>query len=440
MMPSMKAAIVAVGTELLGTDRLDTNSLFLTALLDRFGVRLVRKSIVGDEEEEIAREVRSLVADVDVVILSGGLGPTADDVTREGVALALGRELELQQHLVDEIARRFSSFGVEMPDVNRRQALVVSGAEVLPNPRGTAPGLRLAERDCTLFLFPGVPRELEGLSERSLVPWLEENSTGQRRASRILKVSCVSESVLEEWISPAYEEFGREAISVLASPGSIQVGMSVLGPPGSNVEKLDRMMLRMRELIGPAAYTDRDSQSFESVVGDLLKAKRLTVSTAESCTGGLVAERLTRVPGSSEFFVGSAVTYSNELKVRLLGVSPESLARHGAVSRSVVEQMARGVVDLLGSDLAIAVSGIAGPGGGTPDRPVGTVHVALADRVAGLVLHRVRRYPGRRDRVRWLSSQWGLEILRRHLLGMDTSSVADASRWPESRDGQGEAL
>ncbi len=266
MMRSMKAAIVAVGTELLGTDRLDTNSLFLTALLDRFGVRLVRKSIVGDEEEEIAREVRSLVADVDVVILSGGLGPTADDVTREGVALALGRELEIQPDLVEKIARRFSSFGVEMPEVNRRQAFVMSGAEVLPNPRGTAPGLRLAEGNCTLFLFPGVPRELEGLSEQSLVAWLKENSTGRRRASRILKVACVSESVFEEWISPAYEEFGREAISVLASPGSIEVGMSVVGRPGENEERLDRMMVRMGELIGQAVYTDRDSQSFESVV------------------------------------------------------------------------------------------------------------------------------------------------------------------------------
>ncbi|HEY4595551.1 MAG TPA: competence/damage-inducible protein A, partial [Thermoanaerobaculia bacterium] len=215
----MKAAILAVGSELLGTDRLDTNSLALTALLDRYGAELRRKAVIGDSEDEIAAELRTLLPRVDLILITGGLGPTADDVTREAVAAALGRGLHLDAEVLASLERRFQSLGWKMPEVNRRQAWVVDGAEVLPNGRGTAPGMRVESDGCALFLFPGVPTELEGLMASALEPWLAERSGGIARETAVLKIAGLPESVVEERIAPAYEEFGREAITILASAG-----------------------------------------------------------------------------------------------------------------------------------------------------------------------------------------------------------------------------
>jgi nicotinamide-nucleotide amidase len=412
----MKAAILAVGSELLGTDRLDTNSLKLTALLDRYGVELRRKAVIGDSEEEIAAGLRALLPRVDLVLITGGLGPTADDVTREAVAAALDRGLHLDEEVLAALESRFQSLGWKMPEVNRRQAWVVDGAEALPNPRGTAPGMRVESAGRTLFLFPGVPTEVEGLMESALEPWLAERSGGIARETAVLKIAGLPESVVEERIAPAYEEFGRESITILASAGEIRLQATAAGPEPERRARLQAMAGRLSELAGDAVYTTREEDTLESVVGDLLRASGATLTAAESCTGGLFSQRITAVAGSSDYFLGAAVTYSNELKTQLVGVPAEMIAAHGAVSEPVARAMAEGVRRTLRSDWGVGITGIAGPGGGSEEKPVGTVHLAVAGPLDGEVDHRHVRLPGDRDRVRRFATQIVLEMLRRRLM------------------------
>jgi nicotinamide-nucleotide amidase len=413
----MKAAVVAVGTELLGVDRLDTNSLYLTRILESFGVELRRKAVIGDDEEEVAKELARLATEVDLVLVSGGLGPTADDVTREAVARAFGLGLALDPGALADIEARFRRFGIPMPPPNRKQAEVVEGAMVLPNANGTAPGQVVTHGGATVFLLPGVPRELEGLAQTALVPWLRERWDGGTIERRVLKVACVPESGVEERIAPAYAEFGRESITVLAKPSEILVYASAGGDPDARRRRLDSMQGRLRELIGDPVFADREQDSLESVVGALLRERGSTVATGESCTGGLVAERLTRVAGSSAYFLGGAVAYSNAAKTAILGVPADLLAREGAVSEAAAGALAGGARERFGADWGIGITGVAGPDGGSESKPVGTVHIAVAARDGSLV-HRRAVYPGDRERVRWQSSQWALDMLRRRLLGL----------------------
>lgn len=405
-----------MGSELLGTERLDTNSLLLTSLLERYGFELRRKAVVGDSEEEIAVEIRRLLPRVDLILITGGLGPTADDVTREAVATALGRGLEHNEEVLAGIERRFQALGWHMPEVNRRQAVVVEGAEILANARGTAPGMRLESGDCTLFLFPGVPIELDGMMATALGPWLAARSGGIARETAVLKVAALPESVVEERIAPAYAEFGREWITILASAGEIRLQATAAGPEPERRARLEVMVARLGELVGDAVFTTREEDTLEGVVGGLLRAAGTTLSTAESCTGGLLSQRITAVPGSSDYFVGGAVTYSNELKTKLVGVPPEMLAEHGAVSEPVARAMAEGARRSLGSDWGVGITGVAGPGGGSEEKPVGTVHIAISGPRDGETEHRRLRLPGDRDRVRRFSAQVALEMLRRRLL------------------------
>jgi nicotinamide-nucleotide amidase len=424
----MKAAILAVGSELLGTDRLDTNSLRLTGLLERYGAELRRKAVIGDSEGEIAAELRSLLPRVDLILVTGGLGPTADDVTREAVAAAVGRGLRLDGGALAALESRFRSMGWPMPEVNRRQAWVVEGAEVLPNDRGTAPGLRVESGGCTLFLFPGVPTEMEGLMASALEPWLARRSGGISRETAVLKIAGLPESVVEERIAPAYEEFGREAITILSNAGEIRLQATAAGPGPERRARLRAMVDRLAELAGDAVFTTREEDTLESVVGDLLRAAGATLTAAESCTGGLFAQRITAVPGSSDYFLGAAVTYSNELKTRLVGVPPETIAAHGAVSEPVARAMAEGVRRALGGDWGVGITGVAGPGGGSTEKPVGTVHLAVAGPRDGEVEHRKLRLPGDRDRVRRFSAQIALEMLRRRLLAAAANPVPAVER------------
>jgi len=413
----MKAAILAVGSELLGTDRLDTNSLRLTGVLDRHGVELRRKSVVGDSVEDISDELHSLLSRHDVVLVTGGLGPTADDVTREAAAMALGRGLRRDEQVLADIERRFRELGREMPAVNRKQADVIEGAELIPNPRGTAPGMRIEGEGSALFLFPGVPYELDGMIESHLIPWLAERSAGAGRETVTLKVACLPESVVEERIAPAYEEFGREWITILASPGEIRLRATAAGLEPERRRRLEAMAARLRELAGDAVFTGREEDTLEGVVGELLRRAGATLTVAESCTGGLLAERITRVPGSSSYFLGGAVTYTNELKIQVLGVPEEMLREHGAVSEPVARAMAEAVRRVYQSDYGAGITGVAGPDGGSAAKPVGTVHVAVAG-PDGRVVHRKVRFPGDRERVRWQSAQLALELLRRKLLAV----------------------
>ena len=415
----MKAAILAVGSELLGTDRLDTNSLRLTQLLERYGAQLRRKRVVGDSIEDISDELRSLVARHDLVLITGGLGPTSDDVTREAASLALGRGLRLDEGVLANLERRFREFGREMPAANRKQAEVIEGAKLIPNRRGTAPGMRIeglgsAMVLSTLFLFPGVPVELEGMIESDLEPWLAERSGGQGRETVTIKVACLPESVVEERIAPAYQEFGREDITILFTPGEIRLRATAGGPEPERRQRLQAMAARLRELVGDAVFCSREEDTMEGLVGELLRQAGATLTVAESCTGGLLAERITRVPGSSDYFLGGAVTYTNELKSQVLGVPEEMLREHGAVSEPVARAMAEGVRRVFRSDYGIGVTGVAGPGGGSEAKPVGTVHVALAGPQG--VEHRKVRFPGDRERVRMQSAQLALDLLRRRLL------------------------
>lgn len=417
----MKAAILAVGSELLGTDRLDTNSLKLTGVLERYGVELRRKGVVGDSVEEMADELHTLLARHDLVLVTGGLGPTADDVTREAVARALGRGLALNEEVLAAIERRFREHGRVMPAVNRKQAEAIEGAVLIPNARGTAPGMRIEGQGSTLFLFPGVPFELEGMIESDLVPWLAERSAAAGNVGRetsTIKIACLPESVVEERVRPAYDEFGREWITILASPGEIRLRSTAEGPEPERRRRLEAMTARLRELAGDAVYAFREEDTLESVVGELLRKAGATLATlavAESCTGGLLAERITRVAGSSDYFLGGAVTYTNELKIQILGVPPEMLAEHGAVSEPVARAMAEGVRRVFHSDWGAGITGVAGPGGGSEAKPVGTVHIAVAG-PDGRLEHRKVRFPGDRERVRAQSAQLALDLLRRMLL------------------------
>lgn len=421
----MRAFLIAVGSELLGIDRLDTNSLRLTECLTRHGVELLGKSVVGDALPEIARHLAGALVGADVVLMTGGLGPTSDDLTREAVATALHRPMIEEASIVDDIRRKFLGFGMTMPEVNRRQAMVIEGAEILSNRLGTAPGLRLEDAGATLFLLPGVPRELEHMIETHLEPWLQSNSIGVRLVSRSLRVSCRSESAVEESLREVYELFDPREITVLASMGDIEVRFSVVGESSAAEARLSAMAASARKALGDAVYGEHPEDTLEEVVGGLLAQTHRTVVTAESCTGGLIAQRLTGVPGSSAYFLGGFVTYSNKLKQDLLGLSPRMLRLHGAVSSEVAREMASRARKLLGADYAIAATGIAGPEGGTAERPVGTVHVAVAGPDGGaddFVDHRRLSIPGDRGRIRQLTSQWALELLRRRLIAAEPSS------------------
>ncbi len=412
----MKAAILAIGSEMLGTRRVDTNSLRLTTVLESFGIELVGKSVVGDRPGLISEEVLRWTRTVDLLLLTGGLGPTADDLTRPAVAEALGRKIWIDEGRVEALRRLFARFGREMAEVNRRQAEVIEGAERLSNRKGSAEGMRLEHAGAHLFLFPGVPRELDAMIDDHLRPFLARALGEQTEGteSRVVKVACVPESVVEERISSAYDRFGRETISVLASPGEVAIHVLAQGTPEARSARLDEMVRGIAELAGDEVFTAGADMTLEETVGRLLAERGALLVTAESCTGGQIAARLTDIAGSSAFFAGGVVTYSNELKQQLLGVPEEMLARHGAVSEPVARAMAEGALRRYGGTHAVAVTGIAGPGGGSEQKPVGTVHLALAG-PEGTEAIRVL-LPGDRAMVRRQTSQRALEMVRRRLL------------------------
>lgn len=411
----VRATILAVGSELLSTERLDTNSLRLTALLERYGVELVKKSVVGDLEREIARELAELWSASDLVLVSGGLGPTGDDLTREAASVALGVGRVEDPAVVAAIAERFARMGREPSANNRKQAEVLAGAQVLANPNGTAPG-QLFERDGkALFLFPGVPFELDRLAADALVPWLERRAGGASRETWTIKVAMRPESELDRALEPAYAEFGQEWITVLAGPGEVKVLLTAVGIEADRRTRLEAMRSRTLELLGDGVFGEGAETTLEGVVVELLQRAGWSVATAESCTGGLVAERLTRVAGASAVFPGGVVAYSNALKGALLAVPEALLAEFGAVSEPVATAMAMGVRQRLSADFGVGITGIAGPGGGSESKPVGTVHVAVVG-PREVCDHRVARFPGNRERVRLFASQLALEMLRRRLL------------------------
>lgn len=414
---ALDCAVIAVGSELLGRDKLDTNSLRITEALERSGARLVLKCVVPDAEEEIAAALRHAAARADLLFLTGGLGPTEDDRTRAAVARWLERSIAVDEGVLAEIRAMYASRGRSMPESNRRQAEVVAGAELLPNARGVAPGQRLVSGGRVVFLLPGVPHELEGLIASAVEPWLRERAPhGAGWTEAELRTACLPESFVEELLTPAYEAWGREAVAVLARPGETRVRIRVAGRGDGAALELRERRDRLRGWLGPAMFTDAGDE-LETVVGALLGAAGRTLAVAESCTGGRLGGRLTGVAGSSAWFLGGVVSYSDRLKRELLGVRPETLARVGAVSKEVALEMARGARERTGADYGLAVTGIAGPGGGSAEKPVGLVHFGLIG-PDGLARHVASLLPGDRERVRAQSEVWGLELLRRALAGL----------------------
>ena len=410
----MKAEIIAVGSELLTPDRMDTNSLFLTEELNKIGIEVVRKSIVGDNRDTLRAAFHEALQRVELVIASGGLGPTEDDLTRETVADLLGRKLQLNKAILQYIEGRFRQLGREMPPVNVRQAMVPEGAEVLENPRGSAPGLWIEDRGRWIALLPGPPRELKPMFQEQILPRVERRASGVRMFHRELRVAGMGESALEQRIKPIYTRYADVGTTILAAPGEIQIHLRIWTDDAAHAQKTLDEISQSFEL----ALTDRifsqDGSSLEEVVANILTMNSATISAAESCTGGLLAQRLTSIPGSSSYFVGGVVCYSNELKTAWADVPPEILKSKGAVSSEVAIALADGIRRRVSSTLGVGITGIAGPGGGSEEKPVGTVHVAIAH--AGGVKERGVRFPGDREAIRWHAAQLALDMVRIHFL------------------------
>jgi len=410
----MKAEIIAVGSELLTPDRLDTNSLFLTERLNRLGIEVVRKLVVGDQRSQIRDAFREALGRVELVMSIGGLGPTEDDLTRETVAELLGRRLRRDDSILRGIQERFRRLGRQMPEVNARQAMVPEGAMVLENARGTAPGLWLEADGHIVILLPGPPVELQKMFAEQVEARLAQRAPGVRLVKRELRVTGTTESDVEQRIAPIYTRYTDARTTLLASPGEIQVHLRVWSADAAAAEKLlDEMVERIVLALGENVFTT-EGEGLEEVVARELNRNQATITVAESCTGGLLAERLTRIPGSSSYFLGGVVCYSNELKSAWVDVPAELIQAKGAVSSEVALALAEGIRRRSGSTLGLGVTGIAGPGGGSPEKPVGTVHIALA--AASGAKERSIRFPGDRERIRWQASQAALDMVRRHFL------------------------
>jgi nicotinamide-nucleotide amidase len=408
----MNAEIIAVGSELLTPYRLDTNSLFLTAELNKLGIRVLRKTVVGDDREHLRDAFRLGIERAELVISCGGLGPTEDDLTRETVAELLGRNLKRNEEILRGIQERFRKFGRAMPEINAKQAMVPEGAVALENSRGTAPGLWIEAGSKLIILLPGPPTELEGLFQKEIRPRLARLSGNLRLYTRDLRITGLTESDTEQRVSPIYTHYPGTETTILASPGEIQLHPRIWSEDESAANKLlDEMVKRFTLALGENLFST-SGETLEEVVAKNLLEHQATIAVAESCTGGMLAERLTNVPGSSSYFRGGVVSYSNDLKSAWADVPKELIEAKGAVSPEVALAMAEGIRRRTGSTLGLGVTGIAGPGGGSADKPVGLVHIAIADE-KGPREHAFR-FPGDRDRIRRQASQAALDMVRRH--------------------------
>lgn len=425
----MRAFILSTGDELTTGRTLDTNAHYIADQLVAIGVDVVGVLVVGDYPARIAWAWRAALSQADVVVCTGGLGPTVDDLTTETVAAVAGVPLRLDAAVVDRIRQMFAAMGRAMPENNLKQALFPEGAAVIANPLGTAPGFRLAiateHGPAHGIVMPGVPREMKRMLADEVLPWLRGARGGvDEYRSHTFQTFGISESALDELVAGAVDP-AESRLAFRAAFPQISVRVTAQGPPGEVDRRLETAVAALRARIGGYAYGEGDT-TMEAEVGKLLRAAGVTVAVAESCTGGLIGHRLTDVPGSSAYFVGGVVAYTNTVKRSLLGVRKETLVAHGAVSVETAEEMARGVRRALGATVGLATTGIAGPDGGTPEKPVGTVCIAI-DGPSGT---RSRRYQlwGTRDWVKLLTSQIALDWVRRVQLGEDPTESAILKR------------
>jgi nicotinamide-nucleotide amidase len=411
----MRAEIIAVGSELLQSSRLDTNSLFITSRLNSLGIDVAKKSVVGDRESEIGQTLTSALKDSEIIVITGGLGPTNDDLTREAVSAILGRDLHISEDIIASLKKRYRSFGLKLTPNNRRQAAVPERGEIIPNPRGTAPGILLREGKCLIFLLPGPPRELESMVDNHVVPLIKSTKPVQELHSRLLKVASEAESKVDARIEGIYKAYKDIETTILSSPGVITLQFFWRGEADTALaeSQLDALVVEIKGEMGLSVFSDRE-ESLTEVLGTLLKARSLSLATAESCTGGLIGKLLTDVSGSSEYFLGSVVCYANSVKQGVLGVDEESLLKYGAVSEVVAGKMAEGVRKIMSADIGLSVTGIAGPGGGTVDKPVGTIYLGLS--YEDLLKTRRLMLPGDRDIIRLRTSNMALDWVRREVM------------------------
>ena len=414
----MNAEIIAVGSELLTPHRQDTNSLYLTEKLNELGVEVHFKSVVGDILEDLSAAAKYAMRRSDIIIFIGGLGPTEDDLTREAVAEALGLRLQRDTEVVAKLEQRFAKRGMKMSPNNLKQGDILSSATVLPNPAGTAPGQWISGKydgqERILMLLPGPPHELKAIFEGECIPRLTAKVPGKHIATRELKIAMMPESQVDARVSPIYKTYADVQTTILAGAGEIQLHLRCRRESQSEAEAcVEELAGKIEDELGDAVFS-RKGESLEQIVSYLLQMRGMTLAVAESCTGGLLAQRITSLGGSSRYFLGGAVVYSNALKTQFANVPKNLIEKHGAVSREVAAALAEGIRHRCVSSYGIGITGVAGPTGGTDQKPVGLVYVALASEEGTQVVE--RNFPGDRKRVRWFATQKALEMLRRALL------------------------
>jgi nicotinamide-nucleotide amidase len=403
---------------LLTPHRQDTNSLYLTEKLNALGVEVRFKCIVGDEAEGLTAAAKLAIRRSDIIIFSGGLGPTEDDLTRESVAEALGLKLQRDPSIIAKLEERFAKRGMKMSPNNLKQADIITSAVALPNSLGTAPGQWLAGkydgRERILILLPGPPYELKGLFENECLPRLRARIPAQYIAIRTLKMAMMPESQVDARVAPIYKTYTDIETTILAGAGEIQLHLRCRKDSQAEADaRVEELAEKIEDELGDAIFS-RKGESIEQIVSYLLQMRSMTLAVAESCTGGLLAERITSLGGSSRYFLGGAVVYSNELKTQFANVPKAMIDRHGAVSREVAAAMAEGIRKRCLSSYGVGITGVAGPGGGTEQKPVGLVYVALAGEEGTQVVE--RNFLGDRTRIRQFSTQQALEMIRRALL------------------------
>lgn len=411
---NMIIEIISVGSELLSSHFLDTNSLFLAGRLNDLGFPLTFKSTVGDDWDQLQHVMAEGISRADLLFTIGGLGPTEDDRTKEALASVLGRKLILKKELLDMIISRFKRRGISMPEVNKKQAYIIEDSIVLDNEYGTAPGLWVETDICTAVLLPGPPHELKPMFDNCVLPCMQTKDKNYS-AKKILKITGLTESKVDSLIKDLYPQNPDLHLSILAYPGQIEIHMTGFSTKNEGTVRslVDRLAQNISSRLGDHVFTEM-GEDLEMLIGRLLIEKGKTLAVAESCTGGFLSSRITDVPGSSDYFTASAVVYSNESKTDFAGVPDNLIVKHGAVSHETAGAMAEGIRDRTGSDYGLAITGIAGPGGGTPEKPVGLVYIALAW-TNGTWIEK-NMFLGNRKIIKSQSSQKALDMLRRHLL------------------------
>lgn len=412
-----KAYLISTGTELLLGDTVDSNSVFISQQLNAIGIRVIGKSTVGDNEVTIRNALKAGLELADMVISSGGLGPTFDDLTKEIACEVMGTKMELREAEADILKDFFARRHRPMPEINLKQAMFPPEAIVLKNPLGTAPGMYLDKNNKVIVLLPGPPREMRAMYQNELEPLLKKNYylDTLRVAVRKIKVFGTGESQVEEMLTPIIKNPCGCSLALIAAEGEVQIRVTAEGENADHSQEiLDKLTKQIVDLMGDFVF-GFDDDTLVQITTNLIREKGKIIAAAESCTGGWLSKAITDLPGSSDYFWGSVISYSNEAKMNLLGVNEETLNRFGAVSEQTAREMAYGIIKQSGSEVGVAITGIAGPGGGTEEKPVGLVYVAVAEGEECMV--RELRFVGSREAIRILSVKSALDLVRKHLLG-----------------------